>query len=68
MERYPEVGSLWRHHNGNEYTVLMLANTEGDDPTKWDKYPPTVVYRGVNGKIWARPFYRWHSSMTEVVE
>lgn len=57
-------GQIWRHYNGNEYRVLMLANTEGDDESKQKKYPPTVVYRGNNGRTWARRLDDWHRSMT----
>lgn len=65
MGSYPEIGSKWRHYNGVLYTVLLIANSEGDDPSKRDKYPVTVIYQGENGKVWARPFDRWHASMTE---
>lgn len=66
-EDLPKVlpNTYWQHHNGCIYKVLTLANTEGDDPTKREKYPPTVVYQGVsNGKTWARRLDRWHGSMT----
>jgi hypothetical protein len=60
----PEIGSVWRHHNGNTYLVLLIANNDGDDPSKREKYPPTVVYRGENLKVWARKLSDWHRSMT----
>ena len=63
MMGYPTIGSVWRHRNGNIYTVLVMANTEGTDPSKFDKYPPMVVYQGQNGKVWARRFDDWHRSM-----
>lgn len=56
-----EVGTRWRHYNGNEYVVLHLAN-EPDD----ERYPLTVVYQGANGKVWARPASDWFRSMTEI--
>lgn len=31
---YPKIGSSWRHYNGNPYTVLAIANAEGDDAAK----------------------------------
>lgn len=62
----PAKGSFWQHHNGNRYTVLMVTNTEGDDPTKREKYPPTVVYEGQNGKLWSRKLADWHRSMTPI--
>lgn len=64
MESYPEIGSKWQHYNGNVYTVLLIANSEGDDPARREKYPVTVVYQGTNGKVWSRAFDRWHASMT----
>lgn len=58
----PVPYSLWRHRNGNEYVVLMLTNLGS---TRTDKYPPTVVYRGVtNGGLWSRRLDDWHRSMT----
>ncbi len=53
--------SLWRHTNGNVYTVLMIANEFTENP---DKYPVTVVYQGANGRVWCRPLSDWHRSMT----
>lgn len=52
-------GSRWIHHNGNEYTVTLLANMDSDKP----EYPPTVIYQGDNGKVWSRPLTEWHRSM-----
>ncbi len=57
----PTPGSVWRHRNGNIYTVLHIAN-EPDD----ERYPRTVVYQGTNGRIWARRADDWHRSMTSV--
>ncbi len=55
-------GSVWRHHSGRLYTVLFLANNEGDSIK--DKYPVTVVYQGENGRRWAGPLSDWHRRMT----
>jgi hypothetical protein len=65
MNDIPAIGSLWRHHNGNEYTVVMITNLKSE---RLDEYPITVVYVGGNGNIWSRPLHRWHSSMTLVTE
>ncbi len=61
-------GSRWKHYNGARYTVLMIANAEGEgtDPNKREKYPTTVVYQGDNKKIWARQLSDWHRSMKPV--
>tara|TARA_R110000868_G_scaffold276926_1_gene536799 strand:- start:463 stop:624 length:162 start_codon:yes stop_codon:yes gene_type:complete len=45
--------------NGNIYSVILIAN-ESDD----ERYPKTVVYRGLNGKVWARRSDDWHRSMS----
>lgn len=64
--KIPDVGSEWRHKNGNEYFVICIANSETEKP---DEYPVTVVYKGiVSGPIWARPLSRWYGSMTEITE
>lgn len=61
-----DVGTQWTHRNGNTYTIVVLANCDGDDPAKNTKYPPTVVYSGNNGKVWARRIDDWHRSMTRI--
>lgn len=48
--REPTVGDLWVHHNGNEYAVIEIAN----DHSERTEYPRTVVYRGRNGRTWAK--------------
>ncbi len=59
-----EKGQVWQHYNGVMYLILTMANDQGDNILKREKYPETVVYRGVNGKVWARPLDAWHSSMS----
>ncbi|MBU9200099.1 DUF1653 domain-containing protein [Burkholderia multivorans] len=63
MAELPRPTSEWRHQNGNRYTVLCIANEFTERP---DKYPPTVVYQGLNGRIWSRPVSDWARSMTLV--
>lgn len=48
--REPTAGDLWTHHNGNEYVVVEIANDHSDRP----EYPRTVIYRGRNGRTWAK--------------
>lgn len=57
----PLAGSAWQHHSGRTYTVLTLSNTEGDDP---ERFVPTVVYQGEDGRVWSRPVSDWHRSMS----
>lgn len=59
----PTSGSTWTHHSGRLYTVLFLTNGL-DRPD----YPRTVVYVGVNGKLWSGPLSDWHRRMTKVGE
>jgi hypothetical protein len=60
----PEVGSLWRHKNGNLYVVEDITNQESE---RQGEYPTTVVYRNVlNGKPYSRALWRWPLSMTPV--
>lgn len=59
----PKPSTTWRHHNGNEYGVLLITNEGSQRP----EYPPTVVYvNKVSGKWYSRPVADWHRSMTEV--
>lgn len=56
---YPEIGSIYKHHNGNEYTVLQIANTHAES----EDYPITVVYQGNNGKVWAKTLDNFNNKM-----
>lgn len=58
-------GQVWQHHSGIIYKVLMITNTEGDGTVR-EKYPPTVVYQGVNGKCWSGRLDDWCRRMTLV--
>ena len=61
MIKEPKAESIWRHKNGNEYRVLLIAN---GDSSQANRYPPTVVYQGSNGKVWSRAVSDWARSMT----
>jgi hypothetical protein len=52
-------GTVWRHRNGNLYTVCFLAN-ENERPG----HECTVVYVGPTARMWTRPLRDWHRSMT----
>jgi hypothetical protein len=59
---WPPLFSIWRHHNGNHYEVVMFTNVESD---RQDKYPTTIVYRNVrNLNDYSRPLIDWDRSMT----
>ena len=51
MNITPKIGSKWIHHNGLEYTIILIANTEFSN----FQYPVTIIYKGDNGNIWAKP-------------
>lgn len=54
----------YRHKNGNEYEVLLIANLGTERP---EQYPVTVVYQHTkNGNVWSRPLSDWYRSMTKV--
>ena len=58
---WPQIGTVWRHRNGNQYEVTGYSNKEG---TKID-YPKTVHYRNIsNGEDYSRRLDRWMASMT----
>lgn len=61
IHELPQKGSVWRHHSGRLYRVLMLTNVagEGEEP-----YPVTVVYEGTNGNVWSGKASDWHRRMT----
>ena len=59
----PASGTRWMHRNGSVYSVLFITNGY-DRPD----YPRTVVYVGPNGKLWSRPAWDWHRSMTLIQE
>lgn len=59
----PQIGSTWRHYNGNLYTVEGFTNENTERP---EKYPVTILYRGENGHVWSRPLSRWIDSMSFV--
>jgi predicted alpha/beta hydrolase len=59
----PRPTSEWQHSNGVLYVVLCIANEFTEQP---DRYPQTVVYMGLNGRVWSRPATDWHRSMTLV--
>ncbi len=60
----PAVASRWKHYNGIEYTVEHIANVG----SLFTEHPETVVYRGDNGRVWARPLSDWYRSMTPIQE
>jgi hypothetical protein len=58
----PVKGTKYKHHNGNIYEVLLIANENSDRA----EYPITVVYVGVNGNIWAKPLDNFLEKMSLV--
>jgi len=58
---WPRVGSIWEHHNGNRYEVMMFTNIETE---RQERYPTTIVYRNAgNQKLYSRHLMDWDRSM-----
>jgi len=57
----PKPGSRWVHSNGNKYTVILIANLNSCNVD----YPPTVVYIGGSGIIYAKVVSNFLSKLTE---
>lgn len=53
--KIPSKGSKWKHKSGTIYEVIIVANEKA---TKAD-YPVTVVYKDIDGNIWARTLEKW---------
>lgn len=58
----PKVGNVYQHINGNVYTVIAIANEHSERP----EYPPTVVYQGNNGLVWAKPLTNFQRKMKRI--
>lgn len=56
----PAIGNLYRHHKGADYVVVDIANVDSTNPD----YPVTVIYKGINGKTWAKPLHNFVQKMT----
>ena len=59
---YPRAGQVYQHINSNIYTVIGVANEHSLRPD----YPPTVVYQGENGLLWAKPLTNFQRKMTRI--
>ena len=47
----PEKYSYWKHHNGNTYQIIMLANEGTKDE---ERYPVTVIYQNIfSASVWS---------------
>ena len=63
-DEWPMPRSIWKHHSGRRYKVVMLANM---DTTQPDRYPVHVVYVGVaNGKAWTKTLTNFYKTMEPV--
>lgn len=63
MIKQLEVGSKWRHKNGDEYIIRFFTNTTSTDV---ERYPPTVVYQDNDEFLWSRPINDWHRSFVPI--
>lgn len=63
---FPITGSIWRHHSGRLYVILMMTNVE---PERQDEFPTTVVYQShKSGKRYSRALTEWQQSGRYVPE
>ena len=62
LSYYPCAGQVYQHINSNIYTVIGVANEHSLRP----EYPPTVVYQGENGLLWAKPLTNFQRKMTRI--
>lgn len=60
--RIPEAGERYKHYNGNEYEIVIVTNLDSQRP----EYPPTVVYKGDNGKVWSKTLVDFNAKMERV--
>lgn len=58
--RTPQPEDCYQHMNGNTYEVILVANQHSVRPD----YPTTVIYSGLNGKVWAKTLDNFLSKMT----
>lgn len=58
----PKVGEVFQHINGNIYTVLAIANENSIRP----EYPPSVVYKGPNDKVWVKSMDNFMYKMNRI--
>jgi hypothetical protein len=45
----PITNQVWQHHSGRLYKIICVANEKAES---WET---EVVYRDVDGNVWARP-------------
>ncbi len=45
----PITNEIWQHHSGRLYKIICVANEKAES---WET---EVVYRDVDGNVWARP-------------
>lgn len=45
----PITNQVWQHHSGRLYKIICVANENADS---WET---EVVYRDLDGNVWARP-------------
>lgn len=56
---FPVTGSIWRHHSGHLYVILMMTNTEEG---RQDDFPTTVSYQShATGKRYSQALTRFNT-------
>jgi hypothetical protein len=63
IQEKPIVGKTYQHNNGMTYEVLFIANENSTN----EEYPETVVYQGLNGKVWTKTVENFKLKMNDYV-
>jgi hypothetical protein len=63
----PDTGQIYRHkQRGGAYTVVGRACLQTSRPIEDDQ--ELVVYRGQDGRLWARPFGEFYDGRFERIQ
>lgn len=57
---YLQLGSHWKHNNGNAYILDSISNAESDR----EEYPTIINYHGTDFNHWSKPIEEFLSKMT----
>ena len=61
---WPKSNSVWLHHSGQHYFVLMIVNIDTDQV----KFPTTIVYQNpVTSQQFCRKLMDWERSFIPVL-
>lgn len=59
----PDIGSFWKHSNGDTYQVTGYADMFSQSH---QKTPPRIIYRSTStGRVWSRVLSDWYRAMKQ---